>query len=140
VKLAPLATAFAVGGLALSLGYAALDLAAFESGLPSIVDREMEASGVTHPVTAVLLNFRAYDTWLELEVLLIAALAALRSHGAVSPPAIARGRDPLHAWAVWVLVPLMTVAAVHVLSSGAYGPGGAFQAARFWQPRSCSSG
>jgi multisubunit Na+/H+ antiporter MnhB subunit len=127
VKLAPLASAFAVGGLSLALGYAALDLAGFESGLASTVDGEMEASGVAHPVTAVLLNFRAYDTWLELEVLLLAALAALQSRGAVSTAAIARGGDALHAWAVWALVPLMTVAAVHVLSSGTYGPGGAFQ-------------
>jgi multisubunit Na+/H+ antiporter MnhB subunit len=127
VNLATLATAFAVGGLGLFLAYAALDMAAFQTGLASNVNLEMEASGVRHPVTAVLLNFRAYDTWLELEVLLIAAVAALQSRAAAPPPALKRERDPLHAWAVWALVPLMTIAAAHVLSSGAYGPGGAFQ-------------
>ncbi len=41
----------------------------------------MAASGVEHPVTAVLLNFRGYDTLLEIAVLLLALLVML----AVSP-------------------------------------------------------
>ena len=34
----------------------------------------METSGVRNPVTAVLLNFRGYDTLLEMGVLLVALL------------------------------------------------------------------
>ncbi|MDP3892698.1 hydrogenase subunit MbhD domain-containing protein, partial [Nocardioides sp.] len=41
-----------------------------------VADRVGE-SGVEHPVTAVLLNFRSYDTLLEVAVLLVAILAAL---------------------------------------------------------------
>jgi multisubunit Na+/H+ antiporter MnhB subunit len=37
----------------------------------------MPESGVDHPVTAVLLNFRSYDTLLEIAVLLLAVVVAL---------------------------------------------------------------
>ncbi|MFN7139005.1 MAG: sodium:proton antiporter, partial [Limisphaerales bacterium] len=36
------------------------------NGLTMQVVEAMPMSGVEHPVTAVLLNFRSYDTWLEL--------------------------------------------------------------------------
>jgi multisubunit Na+/H+ antiporter MnhB subunit len=42
-----------------------------------IIDQGIPLSGVTHPVTAVLLNFRSYDTLLEVAVLLSAAFAVL---------------------------------------------------------------
>ena len=41
------------------------------------VHANLEISGVSNPVTAVLLNFRAYDTLLELTVLLAAMLGIL---------------------------------------------------------------
>ncbi len=41
------------------------------------IEAALANSGVTNPVTAVLLNFRAYDTLLEVAVLLAAALAVL---------------------------------------------------------------
>lgn len=41
------------------------------------VTANLAESGVSNPVTAVLLNFRAYDTLLELAVLLAAALGIL---------------------------------------------------------------
>ena len=42
--------------------------------LPRAISDNLVASGVSNPVTAVLLNFRAYDTLLELAVLLTAVL------------------------------------------------------------------
>ena len=39
------------------------------------VAAHLAESGVTHPVTAVLLNYRGYDTLLEIAVLLLALLA-----------------------------------------------------------------
>lgn len=33
--------------------------------LPTLVEKNLAQSGVEHPVTAVLLNFRGYDTLLE---------------------------------------------------------------------------
>ncbi len=82
-------------------------------------------SGVSHPVTAVLLNFRAYDTLLELAVVLVAVLGIL----ALGP---ARGgyrpAQPLLFNLIRWLVPLLIVTAAYLLWVGSTAPGGAFQA------------
>jgi multisubunit Na+/H+ antiporter MnhB subunit len=44
-------------------------------GLTAATEALLPESGVEHPVTAVLLNFRAYDTWLEIGVILLGLLA-----------------------------------------------------------------
>ena len=59
-----------LAGAMLELGPAAIDLR-----VP--VAAHLADSGVTHPVTAVLLNFRGYDTLLEIAVLLLALLGIL---------------------------------------------------------------
>ncbi|HBH35695.1 MAG TPA: hypothetical protein DDW45_04780, partial [Gammaproteobacteria bacterium] len=56
------------------LGYALLSLPEQAVGLSEQVRVNMEMSGVQNPVTAVLLNFRGYDTLLEMAVLLAALL------------------------------------------------------------------
>ncbi|MGB5598701.1 MAG: hydrogenase subunit MbhD domain-containing protein [Thiothrix litoralis] len=81
-------------------------------------------SGVSNPVTAVLLNFRAYDTLLELAVLLVAVLG-IRALGKPQPAYVAEAT--LTDLAVW-LVPVLIVMAGYVLWAGAHAPGGAFQA------------
>lgn len=83
-------------------------------------------SGVSNPVTAVLLNFRAYDTLLELVVLLL-ALLGVRSLG--SAPPLETGAAPvlLQALVAW-LAPALVVVAGFLLWIGAKAPGGAFQA------------
>ena len=83
-------------------------------------------SGVTNPVTAVLLNFRAYDTLLELAVL----LAALLGIFALGParPGFKEGGPVLDGLIRW-LVPLLIVTGGYLLWVGAHAPGGAFQAA-----------
>ncbi|MFN2442615.1 MAG: sodium:proton antiporter, partial [Thermoanaerobaculia bacterium] len=45
------------------------------SGQLNLVTGQLSDSGVEHPVTAVLLNFRGYDTFLEMGVLLLAVLS-----------------------------------------------------------------
>lgn len=82
-------------------------------------------SGVGNPVTAVLLNFRAYDTLLELAVL----LAALLGIWASGPPdrGFARAEIVLAGLVDW-LVPLLILAAGYLLWVGGQAPGGAFQA------------
>lgn len=45
--------------------------------LAEVVAANIGQSGVLHPVTAVLLNFRGYDTLLEVAVLLLALLGVL---------------------------------------------------------------
>jgi multisubunit Na+/H+ antiporter MnhB subunit len=82
-------------------------------------------SGVSNPVTAVLLNFRAYDTLLELAVLLAAVWGVL-AIGPARPGYLSAG-PVLGALVNWI-VPLLIVVAGYLLWVGAHAPGGAFQA------------
>lgn len=85
----------------------------------------LQVSGVSNPVTAVLLNFRAYDTLLELAVLLAAVLGILALGGARS--AYASSGPVLSSLTRW-LVPLIILVSAYLLWAGAHAPGGAFQA------------
>lgn len=92
-------------------------------------DRVWE-SGVDHPVTAVLLNFRSYDTLLEVAVLLVAALAVLTFRGNETFPA-APTLPPVPSLLdllVRTLVPVLLLVVGWLLVSGSVQPGGAFQA------------
>lgn len=89
------------------------------------ITEKLNSSGVSNPVTAVLLNFRAYDTLLELAVLLTAALGMLALGTARAPYNTA---GPLLASLVRWLVPLLVLTAGYLLWAGAHSPGGAFQA------------
>ncbi len=85
----------------------------------------LEQSGVSNPVTAVLLNFRAYDTLLELAVLLAATLGILALGSERRP-----FRKPgllLGGLVTWI-TPLLVIVAGYLLWAGAHAPGGAFQA------------
>ena len=74
----PVAVGFAVVVLSVVavLGIAVLSLPSESAGLSTAVADKLGQSGVKNPVTAVLLNFRGYDTLLELTVLLLALLGA----------------------------------------------------------------
>lgn len=87
---------------------------------------QVPASGVSNPVTAVLLNFRAYDTLLELAVVLVAVLTILtlnekRPRAPEIPAAL------LQSMTRW-MVPVLVIMAGYILWVGAHAPGGAFQA------------
>ena len=84
------------------------------------------ASGVDHPITAVLLNFRAYDTLLEIAVLTVAALATVRLHGPLRERTASIG-VPFRT-TVRLLVPVLVLIAGWLLVAGSSRPGGAFQA------------
>jgi multisubunit Na+/H+ antiporter MnhB subunit len=116
-------------GLALALGAAMLTLPEFVVRLPGQVTANLDASGVAHPVTAVLLNFRGYDTLLEVAVLLLALLGVLalsrHASGHAHPAAPAH---PVLQTLARLLAPLMVLVAGYLLWIGAYAPGGAFQA------------
>jgi multisubunit Na+/H+ antiporter MnhB subunit len=93
--------------------------------LAELAAAELPSSGVSNPVTAVLLNYRAFDTLLELAVLL-AALLGIWSLG----PAKLGYQSPgpaLSGMVVWI-VPLLILAGGYMLWVGGYAPGGAFQA------------
>ncbi|MGD2082033.1 MAG: DUF4040 domain-containing protein [Chromatiales bacterium] len=89
------------------------------------VAARLDESGVTNPVTAVLLNFRAYDTLLELAVLLAALLGIL---GLGPERAGYDDADPLLRGIGAALVPLLLLSGGYLLWAGAHAPGGAFQA------------
>lgn len=100
-------------------------LAELQPSVPTQIDAALAQSGVEHPVTAVLLNFRAWDTLLELAVLLLALLGA-RQLGAPQPQ-LSEPWPLLRAWGR-TLAPLLVLAGGYVLWRGAASPGGAFQA------------
>ncbi|MDJ0880100.1 MAG: DUF4040 domain-containing protein [Gammaproteobacteria bacterium] len=86
---------------------------------------QVPESGVTNPVTAVLLNFRAYDTLLELAVVLTAVLAVLTLNPMRKTYVPA---EPILQTMLSWLVPLLVVTSGYLLWVGAHAPGGAFQA------------
>ena len=89
------------------------------------ISAQLPNTGVSNPVTAVLLNFRAYDTLLELAVLLAALLGILALGPARAPYRVAGALlEGLVSW----LVPLLVLTAGYLLWAGADAPGGAFQA------------
>jgi multisubunit Na+/H+ antiporter MnhB subunit len=97
------------------------------SGQQGLVQNLLSISGSEHPVTAVLLNFRAWDTLLEKGVLLL-ALITIWSLDQARPrfeqnniPQVLSGFGRL-------LLPLLILFAGVLLWQGAYIPGGAFQA------------
>jgi multisubunit Na+/H+ antiporter MnhB subunit len=127
---ARVAAALAIVPLAAVLARAVLALPAEPAALADAVDAAMDGSGVAHPVTAVLLNFRGYDTWLELGVLLSAALAllAVRRTADVRDVAPAAEVEPVLGGVARLLLPLMVLVAGYLLWLGTHSPGGAFQA------------
>lgn len=95
------------------------------SRLADLAAARVPESGVGNPVTSVLLNFRAYDTLLELGVLLVALLGIW----ALGParPGFQPAGQALCAMGSWI-VPLLLLASGYMLWAGANAPGGAFQA------------
>lgn len=116
--------------LGLTLAVGAVGLPDEPGGLTAEVETRVPDSGVTHPVTAVLLNFRAYDTWLEVGVLLLAAIGLLAVRQTQDLSSVARTipRDVMVTWIARLLVPLMVLTAGFLLLLGTRAPGGAFQA------------
>jgi multisubunit Na+/H+ antiporter MnhB subunit len=122
-------TGVAAVGLALVL----LDLGPDTSpgpGPADLVAERIDEAGVSHPVTAVLLNFRSYDTLLEVAVLLVAVLAALalQPDDTLRSVPVPTATPTLLDLLVRVLVPVVLVVAGWLLVAGSIQPGGAFQA------------
>jgi multisubunit Na+/H+ antiporter MnhB subunit len=120
-------------GVASALLLAILDREVPSTNLAEQVQRALPMSGVEHAVTAVLLQFRSYDTLLEIAVLLVAAIIALALRDGPTPtPPSPRRESPIHTSMltslVRLLLPVMIITAVYLLWAGAFQPGGAFQA------------
>jgi uncharacterized MnhB-related membrane protein len=103
-------------------------LPAPDGRIPDLVIRHLPDSGVSNPVTAVLLNFRAYDTLLEIGVVLLAlfGLKAVGSHRLsdrqARPESVLAGFYRL-------ILPFLILFSAYMVWVGKYEPGGAFQAA-----------
>ncbi|MGN7132778.1 hydrogen gas-evolving membrane-bound hydrogenase subunit E [Rhodococcoides corynebacterioides] len=124
----------AEGAVAVGVGVAltAVTVGAMRSAAPVLTgDMATEAlpdSVVAHPVTAVLLDFRTYDTMLEIVVLAVAALAAVSTLRDAAPAlSVPVDRRPVLTGAVAALTPVLVVLAAWLLVAGSDRPGGAFQ-------------
>lgn len=125
-RIVPFIVAPCLGLFAAALMSALFDLSPPAVRLPAEVMAKLPESGIGHPVTAVLLNFRGYDTLLEMAVLLL-ALIGVRSLAPRTPyslPAPGAVLDRL----ARLYLPLMLLVAGYLLWRGAAAPGGAFQA------------
>lgn len=120
--------------LVLSGGLAAAILAMPDNrGLTPLAMEHIGLTGVTNPVTAVLLNYRAYDTLLE-SVVLLAALIGVWSLASdrcwPGRPGLRQHALPHGVLAYFgrLLPPVGLLIGIHLLWAGADAPGGAFQA------------
>ena len=124
-------------GLAAVLGSLFLELPSGSGGLRELVEADIARSGASNPVTAVLLNFRAYDTLLEIVVLLLAVVGMWSLGRRVEAPSgpdsqpadsgLAAAPGQVLLAFVRLLIPLIGVVAGYLLWAGAGAPGGAFQ-------------
>ncbi|TXD39373.1 sodium:proton antiporter [Lujinxingia vulgaris] len=90
-----------------------------------LVRDRLEESGVSSLVTAVLLNFRAYDTMLEVVVLVVAFWGAwsLRPMHTRVPE---RETDPILLRTVGGMLPVLWLLGIYLLWAGTSRPGGEF--------------
>ena len=112
--------------LASALLFAAILATPPAEGLGPAAAANLAGTGVSNPVTAVLLDFRGYDTFLELVVVALAAIGtgALAPAEAPPPPLV----RPVARGGAAVLAPFITLVAGYLLWTGTSAPGGAFQA------------
>jgi uncharacterized MnhB-related membrane protein len=129
VRLATGAISLGLGAALISGIVALANPGSVVANLSARVDENSAAAGVDQPVTAVLLNFRSYDTLLEIGVLLL-ALAAVWSLGLSRVPSSelvsGAGSPVLHSF-LRVLLPVAVVVGGYLLWAGTSYPGGAFQ-------------
>lgn len=96
-------------------------------GQQGLVNSLLNISGTGHGVTAVLMNFRAWDTLLEKGVLLL-ALITIWSLDQARPLFQQEDISPQLTGLTRLLLPTLIIVAGFILWQGAQAPGGAFQA------------
>lgn len=103
---------------------------------PHYIEKSVEETAVPNFVTAVLADYRGYDTMFETTVIFCAGITVLtllrRTHRrkpkVVRPRPDRRGADIILRSAARLLVPVMQIFALYVLALGHHSPGGGFQA------------
>lgn len=122
-----LAAIVVVTAVSALLVWAIVSLPSTSPGLTAQVSTNLIHSGVQAEVTAVLLNFRGYDTLLEVSVLLVALLGAWYL-GPFHRPRNTQVPGPVLDNLVRLLTPVMILVTGHILWLGGHASGGAFQA------------
>ena len=100
-----------------------------DNQLKDLVDRYIHQSGVTNPVTSVLLNFRAYDTFIEFVVFLCVSIAVLPYIPEKSDKQLSLNAESNLLQICKTFIPVTIIVAGYLLWIGSSKPGGAFQAA-----------
>lgn len=108
------------------MAWALLELPATPTGLTGASLADLPRTGVTNPVTAALLNYRGYDTLLEVGVFLLAVVGvwSVRASDFVVDES---HRIPALFSLLRLVQPVLIVAGGYLLWIGAFAPGGAFQ-------------
>ena len=120
--------------LGLTLVFTVLQIDTEMKGLATLITASLHETSLQYPVTAVLLDFRSYDTWLELGVLLAAVIGVMcvRRRKDVSGPLLPAPAEPVGSWLIRILLPVIILVGGYLLWLGAFAPGGAFQAGVVW--------
>jgi len=116
-----------VAGFVFVSGYAIVTLPENSAGLSEIVTSSLHPDGVNNAVTAVLLDFRGYDTFFEIIVLFLAVCGAM-SLGPIFSPLQPLADSKVMDVLVRLLAPVSVLVAAYLLWQGGHAPGGAFQA------------
>lgn len=101
-------------------------------GLAEEIAGALPRSGVVNPVTAVLLNYRSFDTLLEIGVLFLTVVAVRALGLSVSFNDERLAPSDVLAGLVRFAAPLSVLVGAYLLWAGASTPGGAFQAGAVW--------
>lgn len=99
--------------------------------LPVLVQERMDPEGIANPVTAVVLDFRGYDTLLEMAALAVAMVGVWsldRGGGRFGREPGEERAEPVLLALSRLVVPLAAVVGTYLLWIGSRAPGGAFQA------------
>jgi multisubunit Na+/H+ antiporter MnhB subunit len=97
------------------------------AGLGEQVRARLPESGTENPVTAVILNFRGYDTLLEIGVLWVAALSVYTLSGPAKGSPL-RPPGPIFRFYLRWMTPIFWLVVPYMVWIGGRAPGGAFQA------------
>ena len=112
--------------VAAGLGWTIFSLPRDSSGLTGPALAQLPNSGVTNPVTAAVLNYRGYDTLMEVAVLLLAVLGVWSVARAENEPAT-QPASPVLLSFLRLALPVMLLVVGYLLWIGSFAPGGAFQ-------------
>lgn len=134
---APLRSPSATGLVALALtafltvvlAISAIGLWKETPALRDLVYEHLGTTGLTNPITAVILDFRSYDTLMEIGVLLIGAIGVYTvSAQAEKLPGELPVASPVLRAFIHLLTPPILITSAYMVWIGSKAPGGAFQA------------